>query len=163
MSNDSDQDTPKDIEKELSDLEKAFPSHGFKKNWSKYDKIVDAMPFEDELEAIDWKKRLRDDKKLRYAMELVAGAFDDSFREELYPVFAEVQERLGIINDHATAAVMFTQWSEDSGDQSLVKLAEQETEHFESAAQEFRQWWTPARAQELRNCFEELLARESAA
>ena len=47
-------------------------------------------------------------KRVRYAMELLAGAFDDSFRTELYPIYAEVQELLGTINDHATAITMLT-------------------------------------------------------
>jgi len=46
----------------------AFGGESYKKSWARFNKIVDAMPFEDELEAEDWKERLKDDKKLRYAM-----------------------------------------------------------------------------------------------
>jgi CHAD domain-containing protein len=46
-------------------------------------------------------------KRVRYAMELLAGALDHSFRRELYPTFAEVQEKLGTINDHATAIARY--------------------------------------------------------
>lgn len=47
----------------------AFGDHlGFSRSWNRFEKIVDSMPFEDELEAEDWKERLKDDKKLRYAM-----------------------------------------------------------------------------------------------
>ena len=51
-------------------------------------------------------------KQVRYTMELLAGAFDESFRRELYVIFAEVQEMLGTINDHASAVTMFHEWRE---------------------------------------------------
>jgi CHAD domain-containing protein len=43
-------------------------------------------------------------KRLRYAMELFAGCFDESFKEELYPRVEDVQERLGRANDSHVAA-----------------------------------------------------------
>jgi exopolyphosphatase/guanosine-5'-triphosphate,3'-diphosphate pyrophosphatase len=39
-------------------------------------------------------------KKLRYALEVFAGCFPPSFREHFYPRLAEMQERLGEINDY---------------------------------------------------------------
>lgn len=64
-------------------------------------------------------------KRVRYAMELLAGAFDDSFRGELFVAFEEIQERLGTINDHVTAIKIFRGWlerAEDDGSQG--ELAE---------------------------------------
>src|SRR5262249_13895373 len=49
-------------------------------------------------------------KQIRYAMEIFAGAFDEDFRQELYPVVASLQERLGSINDHATAQTYIGRW-----------------------------------------------------
>ena len=46
-------------------------------------------------------------KSVRYAMELLSPAFEGSFRKDLYPVFASVQERLGAINDHASAIAFY--------------------------------------------------------
>src|SRR5262249_30695742 len=39
-------------------------------------------------------------KRVRYAMEIFAGAYDDRFRVELYPVVATLQDHLGALNDH---------------------------------------------------------------
>ena len=52
-------------------------------------------------------------KQLRYAMEIFAGAFPPAFRGELYPLVEQLQERLGKINDHATAWVLFVGWLTD--------------------------------------------------
>ncbi|MBS0266577.1 MAG: CHAD domain-containing protein [Planctomycetes bacterium] len=38
-------------------------------------------------------------KRLRYAMEVFADCFPESFREELYPQVAELQEILGVVTD----------------------------------------------------------------
>jgi CHAD domain-containing protein len=43
-------------------------------------------------------------KRLRYAMELFAGCFDESFKEELYPQVEAMQEILGRANDSHVAA-----------------------------------------------------------
>lgn len=42
-------------------------------------------------------------KQLRYYMELLAGAFPDEFRTQLYPTIEAMQDRLSDINDLATA------------------------------------------------------------
>ncbi len=42
-------------------------------------------------------------KQVRYTMEIFAGAFDDDFRQVLYPLVATLQDHLGEINDHVTA------------------------------------------------------------
>ena len=42
-------------------------------------------------------------KQVRYAMEIFAGAFDATFRGEVYPLVVALQEMLGAINDHVTA------------------------------------------------------------
>ncbi len=88
-------------------------------------------------------------KQVRYAMELLAGAFEESFRHELYVTFAKVQKKLGAINDHATAITMFSAWHE-RGDHNgsraeLAELAEliaSESRQLSAECQEFRSWWT---------------------
>lgn len=42
-------------------------------------------------------------KQLRYVIEMLAVAFPDRLRTELYPTIEEMQDRLGAINDLATA------------------------------------------------------------
>jgi CHAD domain-containing protein len=44
-------------------------------------------------------------KRLRYAMELFAACFDESFKETLYPQIEEIQEVLGRANDSHVAVV----------------------------------------------------------
>lgn len=49
-------------------------------------------------------------KKLRYTMEIVAVAFDPSFRRRLYRQVSLFQDLLGTVNDHATANMLFGDW-----------------------------------------------------
>lgn len=100
-------------------------------------------------------------KEIRYAMELLAGAFEDSFRSELYATFAEVQEKLGTINDHATAIAMFNEWYEradyNGSRAELAGLTANEEEQLNAKCQGFRDWWTAERATELAHHFATLL------
>ena len=100
-------------------------------------------------------------KQLRYTMELLAGAFASDFRERLYPTFTEVQEKLGAINDCATAKRLFENWAAaaKSGDAAveLNRMAGGELQQLDSVCGEFRQWWTSGRAGRLRKQFEPYL------
>ena len=79
-------------------------------------------------------------------MEVLAGAFDESLRRDLYPIFEDVQERLGTLNDHATAQRMLNWWATigASSDQADVMrgLADAEGDSMERARIEFQSWWT---------------------
>jgi CHAD domain-containing protein len=96
-------------------------------------------------------------KRVRYAMELLAGAFGDSFRGELFATFEEIQEKLGTINDHASAIAMFQEWSERADSEgSRAKLAgriAREEQQLDANCREFRSWWTTARAAALAERF----------
>ena len=100
-------------------------------------------------------------KQLRYAMELLAGAFDESFRGELYPTFGEVQDKLGTINDHATAIAMFRVWFEQASyNGSRAELAEliaDEERQLDAKSEEFRCWWTAERTAALMQHFADVL------
>jgi CHAD domain-containing protein len=103
-------------------------------------------------------------KRLRYAMELLAGAFDDTFRGELYPVFAEVQEELGIINDHATAILLFSQWMARAEKKGQAKLATElgelianEEQQLGATSQAFLASWTADRSANLKARFDKIL------
>ncbi len=94
-------------------------------------------------------------KHLRYAMEIFAAAFDTSFRDELYPLVVDLQERLGLVNDHATAHERFQAWRADLDvadplQSTLETLAADEQEALRVAQSEFLDWWTPERRDELR-------------
>jgi CHAD domain-containing protein len=93
-------------------------------------------------------------KLLRYAMEVFAGAFGPALRKELYPIVEQLQERLGKINDHATAAARYQAWLaeiDDPGQRQLLSdLAEGEASALEAERRTFLAWWTPERAADLR-------------
>jgi CHAD domain-containing protein len=101
-------------------------------------------------------------KRLRYAMEVFGGAFDRSFREELYPQIEELQERLGDINDRAAAIERFEAWSADRHShrrqRRLRSLLARQQETFEQSREEFLGWWTPERAACLAEQFTAVLA-----
>jgi CHAD domain-containing protein len=93
-------------------------------------------------------------KALRYTMELAAPAFGPELREEHYPVVEELQERLGKVQDHVTAAAHLREWSEGTKDSALrevyQELAAEENTRLEEELRDFREWWTANRAETLR-------------
>jgi CHAD domain-containing protein len=93
-------------------------------------------------------------KALRYALELVAPVLGGDLREVHYAVVEELQERLGTINDHATAAARFERWAkrEKSADlkREFMELAKSERQCVESETRDFHLWWTAERAESLR-------------
>jgi CHAD domain-containing protein len=101
-------------------------------------------------------------KRLRYAMEIFAGAFDHRLRSEQYPLVEQLQEKLGAINDHATAKELFTAWLAEPGAdaEALPALVAAEVDALGKARQDFFDWWTAERAAELRRRFRELLGSE---
>ena len=104
-------------------------------------------------------------KRLRYTMELTAGAFDRFFRKNLYAAFTEVQERLGNINDHAFAALLLELWSGETTDEQeaavLHQLASLEKQLLRAACELLRTWWTPNRSLQLRQQFNQYLTKSS--
>src|SRR5262249_48617095 len=86
-------------------------------------------------------------KKLRYAMEVFAAAFAPTFRRELYPLVEELQEKLGVLNDHSNNRDRYLTWVDETQDEAqrlvLSKLIASETAALQTCIREFRQWWTP--------------------
>ncbi|MDX1962908.1 MAG: CHAD domain-containing protein [Pirellulales bacterium] len=84
-------------------------------------------------------------KTLRYAMELLAGAFAPGFREVLYPRVAELQERLGLINDHAVAIGKLRDIQANIEEKGLQRWLEGEILQRQGALQQahtdFLAWW----------------------
>jgi CHAD domain-containing protein len=101
-------------------------------------------------------------KELRYAMEVLAGAFPRDFRENLYPLVETLQDKLGALNDLATAQTRLRQRIEEADKPSeaehLRKLLAEEQARFEQSHQQFVSWFTPSLRQQLRGGFDALLA-----
>jgi CHAD domain-containing protein len=106
-------------------------------------------------------------KKLRYTMEIVAGAFDEGFRLKLYPRIEKLQERLGQINDHFTAQRRFQEWaaaSENAGERKYLEgLASAERTALADSHEEFLRWWTRRRASKLRRRLKPYCSKRSRA
>lgn len=94
-------------------------------------------------------------KKLRYTVEIVSGALDDSLRNEAYPGILQIHERLGAINDHITAAAFYSDSSEEEESKAGAKLFRhlmlQEQRDAETARLEFLNWWSPERCGDQRD------------
>ena len=86
-------------------------------------------------------------KKLRYTMEILAVAFDSTFRKNLYPQVTLFQDLLGTINDHATAERQFVDWlskAEDAEQRAFLEgllLAEERA--IADLRGAFLAFWTP--------------------
>ncbi len=96
-------------------------------------------------------------KQVRYAMEIFAGAFDENFRKELYPIVATLQERLGAINDHFTAQIYFANWLAEARSCAVREALEMgidcEAKALVASRREFLDWWTVARREDLERRF----------
>jgi len=101
-------------------------------------------------------------KELRYTMELLAGAFPESFRTQLYPTIEEIQDRLGEVNDLATAvARLRKKIKEVRRTKDVVcwqRLLLREQAQLDQTRQNFWEWCSARRSQELRERFETVLA-----
>ncbi len=103
-------------------------------------------------------------KQLRYTVELLSAAFPDPLRTQIYPRIRDLQDRLGIINDHATAHHRLQRWSQDTAADSVQTYLQQRVAIEAGLAaechQQFLVWWNTSRATELQQAFAEILPTE---
>jgi len=101
-------------------------------------------------------------KDVRYAMELLAGAFGSEFREKLYPMLVALQEKLGQINDLSTARDRLKKQLDRQSDPADVTEARRKhTAAEDELARErevFHRWWTAESRDALRSRLEQFLA-----
>jgi CHAD domain-containing protein len=106
-------------------------------------------------------------KQVRYAMEIFAGAFEADFRQQLYPIVATLQDRLGAINDHVTAQTHFSEWltaTESCATRHALELGiREEQQALEASRKDFLSWWSRERREDLRRCFARYLQLETPA
>ena len=100
-------------------------------------------------------------KKLRYAMELLSAAFDSELRKSAYPLLETLQDRLGKVNDHASALVRIEHWLAENEDSKKAKylreMLESEQDELRESRRHFSAWWTAERRKEMRDAFEHAL------
>lgn len=93
-------------------------------------------------------------KRLRYAIELLAAAFDSKLRQVVYPEIEELQERLGKITDHIAAMRLLAEWQSHAANQFQPAVARDwlniETNDQLNDLQDFREWWTADKANWLK-------------
>lgn len=101
-------------------------------------------------------------KRLRYAMEIFAGAFEPWFRKDLYKLLEALQERLGEVNDHATAIERLKGWLAECENTELARclqsLLAEERAAIEKCRGQVLDWWNAQHRSELRAGFARALA-----
>lgn len=101
-------------------------------------------------------------KKLRYAVELLAGAFGDGIRDVAHPLLRNLQDRLGEVNDHATARVRLKNWIEQSDDKQeaayLREMLEDQQQQLDDKRSDFLAWWNGKREKDLRKAFSSIVS-----
>jgi CHAD domain-containing protein len=96
-------------------------------------------------------------KKLRYTMEILAAAFPQGFRKNLYPQLILLQDTMGAVNDHATSKALFGEWllkSQDAEQRAFFRgiLFAEERVH-QDLRQAFLSLWTPKTIAKLKREF----------
>lgn len=84
-------------------------------------------------------------KALRYALELLAGAFSPELRNDVYPQVEKIQKQLGEINDHAAAHARYRSWTNlfvgARAEAELTALIEREQQALAATSDAFRERW----------------------
>ncbi len=89
-------------------------------------------------------------KRLRYTLELVDPLMPKSVGRKPRRLFAELQESLGQISDHAAAAELFDHWADNSREGTTLKnLAAAEREQLGQAVADFHASWPLKRLEKL--------------
>gem|GEM_PF-732473 len=104
-------------------------------------------------------------KRFRYSIELFHSAFPASLRNTIYIQIENMQQRLGLLNDHATMQQQF-QWlmATSIPEDRVVDLAARIVQQYEAvldARLAFMQWWTPERTGMLRMELDQLLSNHN--
>ncbi len=94
-------------------------------------------------------------KHLRYALDLLAPGFSGRAVKKTIKRVSKLQDRLGCINDHATAIERLERWltQDHSADLKSVLSSQLDEERaaLKSSCEEFHCWWTEAKAAKLRD------------
>lgn len=101
-------------------------------------------------------------KRLRYAMEIFASALGSNCRKTLYPLIADLLERLGQINDHVSSEARLQIWLSETEQPEeraiLSRLLSSDADAITAGLHDFFQLWTVERRESLRAQFRDELA-----
>ncbi len=98
-------------------------------------------------------------KRLRYTLELVEPILPKAAARKPRRLFADLQESLGQISDHAAAEELFERWADkSSAGSTLKKLAATERKQLQEAAVAFHAHWPAKRLKKLRQLLNDLVA-----
>ena len=82
-------------------------------------------------------------------------------RSDVYPLVEEIQSKLGQLNDHATAQLLYQHWLIDlPANERAAQLASRivtEYEELQSLRSAFLSWWSPERVAALESHLSELI------
>lgn len=100
-------------------------------------------------------------KQVRYALEVYAGALGGAEFDAAYREVEKLQQQLGTVNDHATAAARYRRWSDTNPWQreveALERLLAKEEEQLRLSRERFVLWWTHERAAAMKHALCALL------
>lgn len=99
-------------------------------------------------------------KRVRYVLELLAGAFPVSEFKSIYRSFCELQEQFGTVNDHAAAVETLGSFRKTCGQKIRDVLDQQlqvEQQQLTGSRQQLEQSWAAATWRELEYRFQHLL------
>ena len=99
-------------------------------------------------------------KRLRYALELVAGERCDPLRTRLYDELSDFQDRLGGVCDHISAERRFREMlagATNPADREFYRsLVSSEKKRFEQSRRAFFRWWSAKRKRAMREAWEKV-------
>lgn len=100
-------------------------------------------------------------KRLRYSLEIFHGLFSEELRESIYPLFEDLQDKLGEINDHATAQALYQSWlAEMPADDLAAATAGRVISEHEATVRlgtQFTRWWSSRRMARIESFFQKQL------
>jgi CHAD domain-containing protein len=124
-------------------------------------RFFDAVPADPRDEPALHRFRIRG-KELRSGVELLAGAFPESLRTDVYPTLKSIQDKLGEINDLATAIDRLTRHIRAAKNLRVAapwrRLRNAEQQLLDESIRQFWSWCEAGRLRDLRNGFTALLA-----
>jgi CHAD domain-containing protein len=102
-------------------------------------------------------------KKVRYAMELLAGAYPEHFRQDVYSGLEKLQDKLGRINDHVNSGKRIRFWIDEAAKAKkqeidyLKEILRKEETLLEQSKAEFCSWWNEKREAKTLEMFNEVI------